>query len=288
MQLLIIGASGYLGKHAYLYFKRNYDEVIGTYCTHQTDSSMISFDINKDDIRDFKLSGTDKCAIICAAEAKYDACKIKKEESFRLNVTSTIEVIRKLKNLGYYIIFCSTEAVYEGTKGNYEESDCANPVNEYGKMKLQVEQYIMEHYPDICIFRLSKMIGDIDSPRDTLCEWKRNAMEKKTIYCIKNNYFSPVDVEDVVHCMEIACKRKIPGIYNICGNITYSRTELCKIFLRALELHTEVKEKDVDEFGFCAVRPLNVGMNNQKAVNGLGYEFKSMEAVFERYKVEKE
>ena len=284
MEVLIVGASGYLGKRAYLYFKNKYDKVIGTYHTNKIDNSMISFDITKDDIENIKFGGTDKCAIICAAEAKYDACKIRNTESFRLNVTSTIEVIKKLKALGYYIIFCSTEAVYEGTKGNYKETDEANPVNEYGRMKLQVEQYITKHYPDMCVFRLSKMIGDIDSKRDTLCEWKKMASSKEDIYCIKGNYFSPVDVEDVVKCIEIACLKKVGGIYNICGNKIYSRAELCRDFLRAVELNTNVYEKEVGEFGFCAARPLNVGMSNKKAVHTLEFIFNDMKKIFERYR----
>lgn len=285
MQILIVGASGYLGSHVYKYFKENYDNVVGTYHTHQTDSSMVHFNINEDEVSliDKIKEAEEKCAIICAAEAKYDACKINTEESFKTNVVSTIKLIDKLKQMNYYIIFCSTEAVYDGTKGNYIESDLAHPVNEYGKMKLQVEQYITAHYPNDCIFRLSKMIGDISSPRDTLCEWKKKALERKDIYCIRGNYFSPVDVEDVVKCIELAFQKQIKGIYNICGNTIYHRSDLCKEFLRFLGLSTNIYNKEVEEFGFKAVRPMNVGMSNLKIREHLNYEFKNMQEVYMRY-----
>lgn len=286
MQIMVIGASGYLGQHVYPYFKCKYGKVIGTYLSHQIDQTMVHFDINQDNIEaiDSFSDDEEKCAVICAAEAKFDACKIREEESFQTNVISTIKLIEKLRKKDYYIIFCSTESVYEGIKGNYSETDEANPVNEYGKMKLQVEQYITQHYPDICIFRLSKMIGDIDSYRDTLCEWKKMASAKEDIYCIKGNYFSPVDVEDVVKCIEIACLKKVGGIYNICGNEIYSRTELCKCFLKTLKLNTNVYEKDVEEFGFSAARPLNVGMSNRKAMQTLEFRFNDMKDIFKRYR----
>lgn len=286
MQILIVGASGYLGSHVYKHFKENYSNVVGTYNAHPTDASMVHFNINEDDISGIDIFKDDdeKYAIICAAEAKYDACEIYAEESFQLNVTSTIKLIEKLKQMDYYIIFCSTEAVYDGTRGNYKETDDAHPVNEYGKMKLQVEQYLMNQYPETCIFRLSKMIGDTNSSRDTLCEWKEMALEKKDIYCIKGNCFSPVDVEDVVQCIEIAFDKRISGIYNVCGNKTYHRTDLCKDFLKALGLTANVFEKNVEEFGFCAVRPMNVGMSNQKIKETLGgFRFRDMEEVFRRY-----
>ncbi len=285
MKILIVGASGYLGKHVYIHFKRNYDDVIGTYCTHPTTEGLIHFDLNKDNIKyigDF-AEGQNGCAIICAAEAKYDACKIKGQESYQTNVTSTIRLIEELKRMEYHIIFCSTDSVYSGTKGNYTETDQAKPVNEYGQMKLQVEQYLTEHCPDACIFRLSKMLGDTDSSSDTLLQWKNMAIEKKPIYCIKGNCFSPVDVEDVVNCIEIACNKRVSGIYNVCGNEVFRRSELCLSFLHALKLDTDVYEQDLDAFGFSANRPLNVGMCNQKATDFLGYRFKKIEDIYPRY-----
>lgn len=286
MQILVIGASGYLGKHVYEQFKKRYDRVIGTYYAHRTDDTLVHFDINKDDIECLGALGEDevRCAIICAAESKFDACKINAEESFRTNVLSTIKLIEALRKMNYYIIFCSTDSVFDGLKGNYIETDQACPVNEYGKMKKQVEQYIGQKCPDVCIFRLSKMFGDIYAAGDTFLDWKKSAREKKDIYCIEGNFFSPVDVEDVVNCMDLACRIKACGIYHICGNKVYSRLELCLSFLQAMNLKTNVYEKRLEDFGFSANRPLNVGMVNKKATDILGYKFKDMEKVFERYK----
>lgn len=286
MQILIIGASGYLGRHVYKYFKNRYTEVIGTYLNHQVDSSMIQFDMNKDDINNIGLREKDKnkFAVICAAETRWDICKVNEDESYQTNVSSTIDLIEKLKQMNYYIVFCSSDAVYAGTTGNYKEKDAVVPVNEYAKMKLQVEQYITENCPDVCIFRLSKLIGDINSPKDMFSEWKRMALGKKDIYCIKGNCFSPVYVDDVVKCIEIAFNNRISGIYNICGDVTYSRADLCKAFLKVLGLTSNVYEKSESEFGFLSKRSMNVGMDNRKAKETLQYSFTSMEEVFMRYK----
>lgn len=286
MQVLIVGASGYLGKHVYAHFKDGNNRVVGTYRTRRTDRLMVRFDLNRDDPECLDCFSGDegKYAVVCAAEAGYDECEVHVEESFQTNVTSTIKLIDWLKQNGYYVVFCSTEAVYGGGKGYYRETDVAHPVNQYGRMKLEVERHITEHYPDTCIFRLAKMVGDTASPRDVLREWKEMAEAKKDICCIRDNYIAFVDVEDVARCMEIACDRKISGIYNICGNDIYRRVDLCKFFLRTLGLETGVYEKDMDEFGFMADRPLNVGMCNQKALDVLGCRFKPMEEVFIRYK----
>lgn len=285
MQILLIGASGYLGRHIYRNLKGGHRKVIGTYCMHQTEKGLIPFDINRDDVESVREFFSEKsdCAVLCAAESKYDACKDYQKESFQTNVTSTIRLIEKLKQKNYYILFCSTDSVYDGMRGYYKEDDPTEPVNEYGKMKLQVERYITEYCPNACIFRLSKMFGDVNSTRDTFREWKKMAEDKKDIYCIKDNYFSPVDVEDVARCVEIACDKKLQGIYNICGNDIYSRADLCLSFLQSLNLETNIYEKNLEEFGFSDLRPLNVGMSNQKAVHALEYKFKSIQEVYKRY-----
>ena len=286
VRILIIGASGYLGRHVYKYFKSCYPEVIGTYRNHQVDSSMIQFDMNRDDICDIALQegDQDKFAVICAAETRWDVCEISVEESYQTNVISTINLIEKLKQMGYYIVVCSSDAVYAGTRGDYRETDQVEPVNEYAKMKVQMEKYIAEHCPDVCIFRLSKLIGDINLPKDTLNEWKRMALRKEDIYCIKGNCFSPMCVDDVAKCIEIAFNNRISGIYNICGDVAYSRADLCKAFLKELGLTANVYEKNEEEFGFLSKRSMNVGMNNQKAKEALKYSFTNMQEVFMRYK----
>ena len=40
------------------------------------------------------------------------------------------------------IIHISTDYVFDGTKGSYEENDTPNPINKYGKAKLDGENYI--------------------------------------------------------------------------------------------------------------------------------------------------
>ena len=286
MQILIIGASGYLGSHVYRYFNSHYENVIGTYHLHQVDSSMIRFDMNKDDINCIGnlQKNKDRYAVICAAETRWDICEVKAEESFQTNVTSTIDLIEKLKQMEYYIIFCSSDAVYAGTQGDYKETDMIEPMNEYAKMKLQVEKYIIEHCANVCIFRLGKLVGDINSPRDPFSEWKKLGLKKKDIFCIKGNYFSPVYVDDVVKCIEIAFNNRISGIYNISGDVVYNRADLCRDFLKTLGLTSNVYEKKEEEFGFLSKRSMNVGMNNQKAKETLRYNFTNMKEVFMRYK----
>lgn len=45
------------------------------------------------------------------------------------------------------MIYISTDYVFDGTKPPYSESDIPNPLNMYGKTKLQGEQVTLEANP---------------------------------------------------------------------------------------------------------------------------------------------
>ncbi len=287
MQILVIGASGLLGSNIYKYFNLRYKNVIGTYCNHNVNIEMIKYDMNYDNIEEINVllneKLEDKHAIICAGETKIDMCKEKVNMLYKTNVLSTISLIEKLELLNYHIIFCSSDNIYDGNKGDYIETDIPNPINEYGKMKAAVEEYILKECKNICVIRISKIIGCVHFKKDMLIEWKNKALQKEEISCIKDNYLTPVYIEDVVKCIEIIINKSLLGIYNICGNEKYSRVELCKLFLNKLRLNTKVIERRLEEFNFNDKRPLDTSMCNKKFIRNTGYKFRDFEEIILNY-----
>jgi len=60
-----------------------------------------------------------------------DICK-----SIDLNIIGTCNVVKISKKYNLKIIYLSTSYVYEGTDGNYKETDAVKPFNNYGLSKL--------------------------------------------------------------------------------------------------------------------------------------------------------
>lgn len=285
--VLIIGASGYIGFKFYNFCQQQGYNVIGTCHSSKCDDNFIKYDMEYDDIASFdKFIGKDKYALICAGESKISICKDNQDKVYRINVVATKKAIQQLSDLGYHIIYCSSDNVYDGIKGNYKETDLINPINEYGKMKAQVEKYILCNCPTACIIRLSKVVGIANSDFDMLKEWKDAALKKKDIYCIKDNYFNPIFIDDVVSCIMQIMRKKLFGVYNVCGNQKYSRFELCKHFLNVIGLQTNIYEKQLEKFGFNDKRPLDTSMSNQKITVYLENELKihDLEECFSLYK----
>lgn len=288
MNILIIGATGYIGKALYKKCLANNNYVIGTSRKEQSNLGIKKFHIGNsiDDIDNaLSVNNKTKHAIICGGQSNIAECKEKKQEVYQINVEGTKKLINQLKEKKYKIIFCSTDNVYDGEKGSYTETDSINPINEYGKMKAEIEDYLLSECPDACVIRISKVIGDVTSNKDMLNEWKDKALKKETIYCIKDNYFSPVHIDDVVNVILCILEKNLCGIYNICGNTKYARIDLCKSFLDNLKLTTTVVEKNINEFNFNDKRPLDTSMLNHKFILDANYKFQDLKKCFKEYSI---
>lgn len=284
MNILIIGAAGYIGEYLAQSYRALGDEVRAT--SRRPREGDILFDVRGSDVS--CLSGLfpkdeAKHAVLCAAEASLDRCRTHREDAYDTNVTSLKKLSAFLKTEGYHVIFCSSDNVFDGIKGNYSETDEARPVNEYGKMKLEIERLIQERYPEFCIARLSKVIGRPGHKKDMLAEWKNMAAEGREIFCIRGNYFSPVCVDDVANCFRLIMEHHLSGVYHICGDRRYARAELCGDFLHRIGLEAVISEKALEDFSFSDNRPLDTSMSNDKIREATGYQFAPLEEIAPRY-----
>lgn len=286
MQILIIGASGYIGCEIYNFLKQKEYQVIGTRFSGKQ-KNLIHYDILYDSIREIDkgfMIKQDKYAIICTADARINYCYEYKEDAYAKNVTATIKLINELAELKYHIIFLSSDNVFDGVKGNYTETDRPNPINEYGKMKLEVENHIHNNVERGTVLRLSKTIGDFHHKSDVFREWYWMSREDKVIQCIKGNVFSPIYVRDISKCVELVLRNQLEGTYHLSGNDVYERVELCRKFFEVMDLNAQIAEKPLEQFSIKDRWPLNVSMCNEKFINEMNFTFTSMQSIIEAFK----
>ena len=94
-----------------------------------------------------------------AALPDIDYCETHPEETQKVNVEGTRNVMRGSEQIGAGLVHISTDAVFDGTKGApYVEGDATNPISVYGRSKLAAEQVVTE-YERHWIFRVSVLFG---------------------------------------------------------------------------------------------------------------------------------
>jgi len=193
MKIAIIGASGFIGSALYYSFlkKIKKSNLIGTYYknyipgTHYFDAS------NPDNIKDFFQKFRDIDFIILSHGSKDLAkCESDYASAYENNVQQTINIVKSAKyfNKRTKIIFISSNYVFDGKRGLYEEYDKKNPKTIYGKTKSLAEDYLFNQDIPWTIVRTSSVIG----LRSTFIKWiKQESKNKKRISLYNNVKINP-------------------------------------------------------------------------------------------------
>ena len=285
MQYLVLGATGYIGSFLYYRLVNDGCSVIGT-SRSAVDDKLLYYDIQSSDIDSLlgKLDkNNEKIAIICIAESNINRCQENYDEAYDINVVKTKRLIHRLLEEGSQVIYFSSDCVFDGTNGDYTEESRTNPINKYGLMKAEMEQWILQNVPEACILRIPKVVSEQKKKQNVFTEWL-NQIETGSVRCIRGNRISFVCVEDIYQVCLIVAEKKLRGLYNIAGDRAYSRAELANTFYKKLNVSTvDIQECSVEDFNFKDGRPLNTSMSNMKFKSETGYQFMSMDEAIRKF-----
>lgn len=150
-KILITGGSGFLGSRLAYYYRDKYDLLL---------PSHSELNISREEVVKAYLEEHRPDAVIhCAALSNTWYCEQHPEESHRVNVQGTVRIAKACKFIGAKLVFMSSDQVYNGTPmlGPLKEEDVLQPVNFYGRHKLEAEQRALWNLPDSVGLRLTWM-----------------------------------------------------------------------------------------------------------------------------------
>jgi dTDP-4-dehydrorhamnose reductase len=139
---------------------------------------------------------------------------------------------------GAYLVHFSTDCVFSGRKGNYAESDLPDPVDLYGRSKLQGEV----SGPG-CITLRTSMIGPELSRRSGLLEWF--LAQKGRAPGFRRAVFSGLTTPEQARVVEriLGQNPKISGLYHLSGD-AINKFDLLRLIARHFRLATVVEPDD--------------------------------------------
>lgn len=285
---LIIGASGFIGRHLYDYCKLKNIDVCGTYYKHSYNQEWIQFDICTDSIYelcDNQFGGdVPDAVIICGANASIDSCKKDENASNDLNVIGTKRILDEADKMGIKSIFLSSEAVFDGKKGMYTEEDHPNPVTLYGEQKLEIEQYILQNIEKYIIFRISRAVGSKFGENDIFDQFYKKVMGQEDIVCLKNQSFCITEIEDIAHCMILALEHNVRGLYHLSSMNYITRYKLAELYVKKMfGGYKKIYEKDYSEIPFTDARHIYGGLNGKRLADTLQVRYKSIPEIMDNY-----
>ena len=280
-RILIVGASGLIGGCLYHSFREWSWDVDGTYSTKKR-KNLLPLDLANPSSSGIDFSKYSH-VIIAAGLSKTEQCFLDQKTSRAVNVEGTIEVLRRIKASSSIPIFLSSDYVFEGTTGGYDENGLRKPGTTYGKQKKEVEDFIIQEFDRFLILRLGKVVSARKEDKTFLMEWYEKLKKGLPIRAAQDQVSAILDLQDLPHCLHILIEQKKFGVYHLAAEgelskLTIAR-KLCDFFHFPHELIQPCK---INELGLKEIRPLNTSLSAKKFVRETNYSFKSVDNVIQR------
>lgn len=280
-RILITGSNGLLGqKLVYKSVGRPGVELIATAKGEnrlilREGYTYVPMDIgNKADVDSVMDQYRPDVVIHTAAMTNVDACETDKEGCVLLNITAVEYLVEACNRNKSHFIHLSTDFIFDGENGPYDEEAEANPVSYYGWSKAEAERIVKEHSNDWAILRTILVFGLVDHmSRSNVVLWAKGALEKGApINVVDDQFRMPTLAEDLAEGCLLAAEKHANGIFNISG----------KDYMSVLELVHQV----ADFYGYDksiintvssstlnqpAKRPPRTGFDLSKSERVLGY-----------------
>lgn len=201
--------------------------------------------------------------------------------AWKVNVVGTQNIVKAAKATGKHLIHISTAFVFDGQKeGLYTEDDQPNPIEWYGKTKLEAEKLIQESDIDWTILRIDQPFRSDSFPKlDTAHRIIEGIKSNKLYPQFANHYFGPTFIDDFAKVMDFFIRTKTQGLFNASSGEKFSDFQFASLLNEKLNLGAEIKKGDLDEYLKKLNRPYqkNTAMNVDKLKSVLDFEMLSVE-----------
>lgn len=159
-----------------------------------------------------------------AAMTNVDACERDAASALRVNGHATGLLARAAHSVGARGVYVSTDYVFSGEAGAYKEGDATDPVQAYGKSKLEGERQALEADPDAAIARAAIVYGP---HKANFVTWLVSELRAgRTVRIVDDQWVTPTHTLDLVEQILAILKSGGSGIYHTAGGEGMSRLEM--------------------------------------------------------------
>ena len=233
MKIILFGSNGMLGNYVKKYLSKSYE----IYCIDRTIFDIETCNWNKIENILSNNSKKDDIIINCAGAIPQQKCNIKKYVILNTLFPHKINEISKKYCLKF--IHITTDCVFSGKDGNYNENSIHDAEDIYGITKSLGDDESM------CIIRTS-IIGEELYNKNSLIEWV--IKQKNTVIDGYTNVFwNGVTCLQLAKIIEYIIKNDIhwQGVRHIFSPDTVSKFELCNYINEIYNLNIIIKEQSI-------------------------------------------
>ena len=235
-----------------------------------TTHKLVEFGITDLDITkklDFKQLESENADIIinCAAYTKVDYAEVERGHSNNINFNGVKNIANFCKIHDIILLHISTDYVFNGRRGYYNEYSKMRPINHYGKTKYRADKYILQTLDKYYIIRTSWLFGKygINFVNTMLSLFDK----KEDINVVDDQYGCPTYTVDlskkIINIIDNITKNNF-GIYHLTNNGDCSWYEFAKEISELVYSTCKINKVKTEDYPTSAIRPKNTILLNNK------------------------
>ncbi len=218
----------------------------------------------------------------CAAYNQVDRAEKDPQSAMAVNAQGPERIAVAARERDILLVHFSSDYVFDGEKKEpYIEEDGPNPVNVYGKSKLEGEKAVSSTLEEYVLFRLSWVIGQ--GRQNFLYKLTQWAREKDYLMIVDDEVSVPTFTRDAAELTLLALENDLRGLYHLTSSGQCSRYDLARVFAEAKKLPVEIRPASVKDFPAEVKRPLFSVLSNRKLSRALDVEIPSWKESLSRF-----
>ncbi|QSQ25086.1 SDR family oxidoreductase [Pyxidicoccus parkwayensis] len=271
MRFLVTGSNGLVGSRTCLQLQQRGHDVVGLgRGARRTggDYRYASVDLTREaEVAAAIMDAAPEVIIHCASTTEVDACEKDPEAAYAGNVHAAAAVARGARKAGAHLVHVSTDYVFDGDAGPYDEAALPNPRGVYAVTKHMGEQAARVLAPGCAIARTAVVYGwpPVEG-RLNFGAWLVTSLDKgQQVRLFEDQVVSPSFAENVAAMLVELGERRLGGIWNTCGGTVIDRVgfghALCEVFGFDAKLIVPTRMADLK---LASPRPLKSGLRTDK------------------------
>ncbi|KAI9313539.1 RmlD-like substrate binding domain-containing protein [Dichotomocladium elegans] len=275
MKVIVTGASGLLGRAVFRTFKNAGHDVIGIALTRADRPGFVKLNLtDADAVKGLMEVQQPEVVVHCAAERRPDVAEKNRDGACYLNVEVPRTLAKLAKANGFMLIYISTDYVFDGTNPPYQVDDVPNPLNFYGKTKLDGEKAVLEQAAAVVVLRVPVLYGETEynaeSAVNVLLDGIMNQSKPVDMDNVGLRY--PTNVDDIGRVIkDLAIRRvqqgdtRIQGIFHFSAVEKYTKYTMAVLLANLLHLKTDhLMCQDKVPASAAASRPKDAHLSNDR------------------------
>ena len=271
-RILITGTSGQLG-NAVLNEFQDYEILAVDLIPTAIQSRSIEFkslDITKkDEVKSVIQSFKPEIILNLAAMTDVDTCEENPELAEEINSNCLNSFLDEFQGTFVQI---STDYVFNGEDGPYSETNQTNPINCYGRTKLNSEKLVRAFSNQWVVLRTNVVYDYIQSTKASFVKWVVDSLSNgKSINVVNDQWNNPTWTVSLAQVLCQALNMEVTGLFHYGGADQVSRYQFAGMIAEVFNLDNSlINPISTSELNQIAPRPLNCGLKTQLIESKLG------------------